>query len=78
MQILSLHWMIQNISFLMSLRSLKKPNVLRHPVQAKNLHFSPLLSLNAGQKHCRMLQDRFYYTIKNYFLISQLNETVLF
>ena len=40
MQIFSLHWMMQNISVLMSPRSssgftdIKKPNVLHHPVQA--------------------------------------------
>ena len=45
-QIFSLHWMMQNISVLMSPRSpsgftdIKKPNVLHHPVQAKNLHFN--------------------------------------
>ena len=33
-QIFILHWMMQNISVLMS-------NVLHHPVQAKNLHFNP-------------------------------------
>ena len=43
----SLHWMMQNISVLMSPRGpsgftdIKKPNVLHHPVQAKNLHFNP-------------------------------------
>ena len=47
MQIFSLHWMMQTISVLMSPRSasgftdIKKPNVLHHPVQAKNLHFNP-------------------------------------
>ena len=42
-QIFGLHWRMQNISFLMSLRSplgFKKPNVLHHPVQAKNLNFN--------------------------------------
>ena len=45
MQIFSLHWMMQNISFLMFSRSpscftdIKKPNVLHHAMQAKNLHF---------------------------------------
>ena len=39
--------MMQNISVLMSPRSpsgftdIKKPNVLHHPVQAKNLNFNP-------------------------------------
>ena len=38
---------MQNISVLMSPRSpsgftdIKKPNVLHHPMQAKNLHFNP-------------------------------------
>ena len=47
MQIFSLHMMMQNITFLMSPRSpcgftiIKKPYVLHHPVQAKNLHFNP-------------------------------------
>ena len=47
MQILSLHWMMQNISILMSPRSpsgstdIKKPNVLHHLMQAKYLHFNP-------------------------------------
>ena len=46
-QIFILHWMMQNISVLMSPRSpsgftdIKKPNVLHQPVQAKNLHFNP-------------------------------------
>ena len=46
-QIFSLHWMMQNISILMSPRSpsgftdIKKPNVLHHSMQAKNLHFNP-------------------------------------
>ena len=47
MQILSLHWIMQYTSFLMSLRSpsgftnIKKPNALHRPVQAKILHFNP-------------------------------------
>ena len=46
MQIFSLHWIMQNLSFLISLRSpfdltdIKKPNVLHHPMQAKTLHFN--------------------------------------
>ena len=49
MQIFSLHWMMQNISILMSPRSpsgftdIKKPNVLHHPMQAKNLIFNPYI-----------------------------------
>ena len=41
--------MMQNISVSMSPRSpsgftdIKKPNVLHHPVQAKNLHFNPYI-----------------------------------
>ena len=46
-QIFSLHWTMQNISFLLYPKSplgakdIKKPNVLPHPVQAQNLHFNP-------------------------------------
>ena len=49
MLIFSLHWTMQNISVLMSPRSplgftdIKKPNVLHHPVQAKNLIFNPYI-----------------------------------
>ena len=59
-QIFSLHWMMQYIRLFYlcvaqraSLRHLgftdiKKPNVLHHPVQAKNLHFSPYLFISSG------------------------------
>ena len=46
--------MMQNISVLMSPRSpsgftdIKKPNVSHHPVQAKNLHFNPLVVNMSG------------------------------
>ena len=57
LQIFGLHWRMQNIGFLMSLRSPlgfkkhnvlyrpvqhrhKKPNILHHPVPAKNLNFN--------------------------------------
>ena len=40
MQIFSLHWMMLQAS---GFTDIKKPNVLHHPVQAKNLHFNPYI-----------------------------------
>ena len=54
-QIFSLHWMMQNISILMSPRftDIKKPNVLHHPVQGKNLHFNAsMFGVDIGNYPC--------------------------
>ena len=63
MQIFSLHWMMQNISILMSPRSpsgftdIKKPNVLHHPVQAKNLQFNADFSLHWMMQNISILMS---------------------